>query len=185
MCSLPKKIVDINFLVNKYQLDILSINETHLDSTINDFELNISVFSLYPNDRNRHGGGMAIYIPDEIKHKLRSDLFVVGLESVWVEITTDDGSSYLLCSMYRPPSSRNDYYDMMIENIELASVTCLHRVVDDLCENIDDGDLCGVCFLDIKKYFDSINHKILLQKLKYYGIDTILLKWFQYYLHGR
>ena len=114
--------MDINFLVNKYQLDILSINETHLDSTINGFELNISGFPLYRNDRNRHGGGVAIYIRDEIKHKLRSDLFVVGLESVWVSITTDDGSSYLLCSMYRPPSSRNDYYDMMIENIELASV---------------------------------------------------------------
>ena len=39
VCSLPKKLVDINFLVNKYQLDILSINETHLDTTINDFEL--------------------------------------------------------------------------------------------------------------------------------------------------
>ena len=124
MCAVfRKKLVDINFLVNKYQLDILSINETHLDTTINDFELNISGFSLYRNDRNRHGGGVAIYIRDEIKHKLRSDLFVVGLESVWVEITTDDGSSYLLCSMYRPPSSRNDYYDMMIENIELASVS--------------------------------------------------------------
>ena len=47
----------------------------------------------------------------------------MGLESVWVEITTHDGSSYSVCSMYRPPSSRNDYYDMMIENIELTSVS--------------------------------------------------------------
>ena len=66
-----------------------------------------------------------------------------------------------------------------------STVTCLHRVVDDLCENIDDGDLCGVCFLDIEKCFDSINHKILLQKLKYYGIDKSSLEWFQNYLHGR
>ena len=62
-----------------------------------------------------------------------------------------------------------------------STVTYLHRVVDDLCENIDDGDLCGVCFLDIEKCFDSINHKILLQKLKYYGVDTISLEWFQNY----
>ena len=61
MCAVfRKKLVHINFLVNMYQLNILSINETHLDSIINDFELNISGFSLYRNDRNRHGGGVAI-----------------------------------------------------------------------------------------------------------------------------
>ena len=40
-------------------------------------------------------------------------------------------------------------------------------------------------FLDIEKCFDSINHKILLQKLRYYGIDTMSLEWFQNYLHDR
>ena len=29
---------------------------------------------------------------------------------------------YLLCSMYRPPSASHDYYDKMIENIELVSM---------------------------------------------------------------
>ena len=33
-----------------------------------------------------------------------------------------DGTSYLLCSMYRPPSASHDYYDKMIENIELVSM---------------------------------------------------------------
>ena len=60
-----------------------------------------------------------------------------------------------------------------------------NRHMDDLCENIDDGDLYGICFLDIDIRFDSINHSILLQKLKYYGIDTISLEWFQNHLHGR
>ena len=31
--------------------------------------------------------------------------------------------------MYRPPSSRNDYYDIMIENIELASVSDLEIIL--------------------------------------------------------
>ena len=103
VCSLPKKLTEINFIVNKYHLDILSINETHLDSTINDFELNITGFSLYRNDRNRHGGGVAIYIRDEIKHKLRSDLFFVGLESVWVELMMGHPIYYVLCIAPPPP----------------------------------------------------------------------------------
>ena len=62
---------------------------------------------------------------------------------------------------------------------------CLHCGVDDLCENVHDGDLCGVCFLVIEKCFDSINYKILLQKLKNYGADSISLECFPNYLHGR
>ena len=41
-------------------------------------------------------------------------------------------------------------------------MTCLHKVVDDFCEMIDDGDMCGICFLDIEKCFDTIHHGILL-----------------------
>ena len=43
-----------------------------------------------------------------------------------------------------------------------STVTCLQCVVDDLCENINDGELCGVCFLDILKCFDFISHQIML-----------------------
>ena len=39
------------------------------------------------------------------------------------------------------------------------TVTCLHKVVDDFCEMIDDGDMCGICFLDIEKCFDTIHHE--------------------------
>ena len=50
-------------------------------------------------------------------------------------------------------------------------MTCLHHVVDDLCENIDDGMLCGVCFLEIEKCFDFINHAILQRKLVHYCVN--------------
>ena len=66
-----------------------------------------------------------------------------------------------------------------------STVTCLHRVVDDMCENIDDDLLCGVCFLDIEKCFDSINHDILRRKLAHYGVNGDALQWFENYLQGR
>jgi hypothetical protein len=39
--------------------------------------------------------------------------------------------------------------------------------------------------IDIRKAFDLINHKILLQKLKAYGCDRKSLKWFKSYLRDR
>jgi hypothetical protein len=39
--------------------------------------------------------------------------------------------------------------------------------------------------LDFAKAFDSVDHNILLAKLKSYGVTGNLLSWFADYLHGR
>ena len=40
-------------------------------------------------------------------------------------------------------------------------------------------------FLDLSKAFDTINHKILLDKLKYYGFSDLSLKLLASYLRNR
>ena len=66
---------------------------------------------------------------------------------------------------------------------EHSTSTSLHKVTDDWLQTMDDGDFTLICLLDIEKCFNSIDHSILLSKLKFYGIDE--QEWFSNYLLDR
>ena len=51
--------------------------------------------------------------------------------------------------------------------------------------NMDSGLLNGVLFLDLKKAFDTVDHKIMLKKLFLYGFRNNALNWFTSYLKER
>jgi len=55
----------------------------------------------------------------------------------------------------------------------------LHNYI--LCLNDSGKYTCGI-FLDLKNAFDTVNHKILLDKLKHYGIRGLALDFFTSYL---
>ena len=50
---------------------------------------------------------------------------------------------------------------------------------------MDKGNLTGVVFLDIRRAFDSVDHSILLEKVKFYGDADRKLMWFKFYLTAR
>ena len=63
--------------------------------------------------------------------------------------------------------------------------TSLHRCNEDWIDNLCDNVFTAVCFLDIRKCFDTIDHGILIDKLKRYGIVKIEASWFRSYLKDR
>lgn len=63
--------------------------------------------------------------------------------------------------------------------------TALVKLIDDWMECIDKGDMIGALFIDFRKAFDLVDHKILLHKLSLYKFDSSSLEWFRSYLSSR
>ena len=66
-----------------------------------------------------------------------------------------------------------------------STLTALIETTNNWSVNIDDGLLNGVVFIDLQTAFDTIDHSILVRKLRNYGIDQTSLSWFKSYLSDR
>ena len=119
--------------LNKF--DVITLSETWLDDSINSSDL------LIPNyhppsrlDRNRHGGGVAVYISKHIPFIDRTDLLVNNLEAVWVEIIFNN-KKILIGTFYLHP--RFNDWDLVRFSIDQAFLTCPNIILlGDFNENM-------------------------------------------------
>ena len=63
--------------------------------------------------------------------------------------------------------------------------TALVNTIDSWLNALDNGKMVGVVLVDFKKAFDLVDHQILINKLKVYGIKDDALSWFDTYLVNR
>ena len=60
------------------------------------------------------------------------------------------------------------------------------ELIDRITEELDKGNIpINILYLDLSKAFDTLNHHILLHKLKYYGLNNSAIKICQSYLDNR
>ena len=97
--------------------DILAITETKLKK--GDDEPSIGGYVFERTDTTTEFGGVGVYIPNDFKHTVRSDLAlgVRHCEDIWVDINTDQSNKFANCSknlvigvIYRHPGHKYDFF---------------------------------------------------------------------------
>ena len=59
------------------------------------------------------------------------------------------------------------------------------ELVDHIHQRFENNEFTIGIFIDLNKAFDTVDHKILLEKLKFYGIRGLPLDWITSYLSHR
>ena len=132
--------------------------------------------------------------PDELKIARVTPIFKKGSNTL---VTNYRPISVLPCfSKLLERIMYNRLYKFLLENNILyqkqfgfqnahSPEHAILQLVNQITEAFSQGKYTLGIFLDLSKAFDTVNHNILLEKLKAYGIQSENLKWFRSYLSNR
>ena len=124
--SLLKYFDEIKQFICHTNIDILTLSETHLSSEIDDGEIAVPGYCLVRRDRNRHGGGLATYIKNDINFVSRHDLNQYdNLEMTIIEIKPTKSKPFLVINWYRPPNSNVEVFnnfETVVSNIDALNL---------------------------------------------------------------
>ena len=111
--SLPKRIDEISLSMTDKYIDLFAMNETRLDSNIDNNMIQIDGYDVIRRDRSRNGGGVCIYIRNCINHNIRNDIVPPELEATCVEIMKPFSHPFIVATVYRPPCATSEFFDYL------------------------------------------------------------------------
>ena len=101
---------ELRVFLAEFSFNILAINKTKLDESIKSSKLNIPGYEFIRRDRNRHGERVGFFIKSSNSYIVRSDLDVINLENLTMEIRKPNSKPFLVATWYRPPCSLTDLF---------------------------------------------------------------------------
>ena len=128
--------------------NIICLTETWLNHNISSDSASIDNFKLFRRDRqaDNPGGGICVYVNDNIYSRRRADLELLNIEGIWVEVNFHN-RKFLLGTFYRPPDAPAQTLSDIESSFNLA-----------MDSNIKDVFITGDFNLDTLK--PTTNHKI-------------------------
>lgn len=97
----------------------MGLSETWLDSTVSNSEIGVSGFHIYRRDRSTRGGGILVYVSEDVKCVRRQDLEGNWIEALWLEVKLKK-KKLLVCNIYRPPDAKIEWMEHLQEMVEIG-----------------------------------------------------------------
>ncbi len=105
------------------EFDILCFTETHLTDHIQTNSLLLKGYGPpYRKDKSAHSGGILVYVAEHLLSERIPNLETFWDECLWVKINIKH-NTYFICTIYRPPSSPVEFWEMLNRNIETVIET--------------------------------------------------------------
>ena len=109
--SLMPHIDELRIMISNEEPHIIGINETKIDPSIDDSQINVEGYDVIRKDRDLNGGGVALYIHKSLNFKQCDDLYKYEVEVVSAEIKVGNYKPFIVTSLYRPPDKPVSHFD--------------------------------------------------------------------------
>ena len=137
--SLMPHLDEVRVFISEERPHIICITDTNTDSTIDNSHIEIDDYVVVRNDRNRHGGGVAIYIHKTVNYKLREDLAYSEIESISIQVKVGIYKPSIVTSVYRRPGKPVEYFnelDKLLNSIDAEDKETIY-LEDTNCDMLD------------------------------------------------
>lgn len=102
--------------LQNYPFSVIGITETWLRPNSSNI-FNIENYKLFRSDRKKgRGGGVAFYVHNLQRIKVRPDIHIEGCEDLFIEIINEKYKNKIVGVIYRPPNYASDVFLNQLEN---------------------------------------------------------------------
>ena len=156
----------IGHIVNEYSIQVLCVNETKLSSEIKDELLYMEGYKLYRQDRNRHEGGVAVYVIDSLTHIGREDLPSSSSEMVCTKIPPSKCRAFTSLAWYRPPSDSVDTFSCLEQCFSFMYQEDIETILigDRYCEAKNGNIVYDNCASNLNEIYSTFELKQLIKE---------------------
>ena len=153
--SIRNKFDAVECILSEGLADIFAISETKLDDSFPLSQFSVTDFSIHRKDRNRHGGGIMLYVRSNIPHRRRIDLEpepikCCGTEMMIIETRLYKTEKWFIVVLYKPPKVNDKIFELLFSDLcnALQSESSHWFVMGDTNFDMNsDNPLCDLCVM--------------------------------------